>query len=722
MATTLQLPSFPRHGILLNSPSTSPYSHTTSLPGTPHLVSSLSSLSSSASSTSPHTSEADGYFHTYSAFSNSYSAAPRGGSAQTSSNVGLAPSKDEATKKSASAPQTRKIRFAPLPEPRRDEQALPDVFLDDSVENLNTFLVNHESVETPRSNPNSRPSSLLFSGNGHVDSQAPSDTTPTTSNPNLQLGASLAKPSVSPLTIAPSSTSGSEDSDWDNITTPISPNTILSSSVERLPQSCPESPLNRRTDLPREKKSLTKKLLKPLFGRNISTEDVLTLGVNQLFRSSTRESDDGMSSGAATPAGYSTPSRNRSKERTSSLSDGECGFGAPLCRSTSDNTAQKKSTKRKMSFLGFNNSSSNDDGLWRTQSASGDMRRVKSRESEDVKRPRSGSSNGAYGPRRQLRMLNGRIYGAKRSNLANTNLFATARYVLFLSPFSLQNADIFNRSEEPEFVEWGYGGMGSVKTAASVGADNKWSRVQGSSAIGIGAGESGWEKGSRGRAPVDPDDDGSGMAWLKKRREQREKEKKDAEAQAETSAEEKENHQTQQPHAEVADPDPPHVEEEMPVEANEDEDVQAKIEPEHITTAVTVPAHHRPTHHHSRSMERVPSSASHMIKSPERRDSEDTARAVSPPTVPVSCILDAQEMVGEMDAEIESDNIGRARRESHSSTNSTSSSVGTDDEYADVEDSPKDSYGEDDEEESEDDVSLRIYRPTSHVYSRCAFF
>ena len=43
------------------------------------------------------------------------------------------------------------------------------------------------------------------------------------------------------------------------------------------------------------------------------------------------------------------------------------------------------------------------------------------------------------------------------------------------------------REDEPEFVEWGYGGMGSVKTAAAVGADNKWARVQGSSSLGVGA-------------------------------------------------------------------------------------------------------------------------------------------------------------------------------------------------------------------------------------------
>jgi hypothetical protein len=308
--------------------------------------------------------------------------------------------------------------------------------MDDSVESLNTFPVSREIVETPTPNAGSRASSLLFSGNGQVLSQASSDSTPMASKPSLQLGA---QPTTAPIATAQISTS-EEESDWDKITTPVSPNTGLSSSVERLPQSCPESPLYRRPELPRERKSFTKKLLKPLLGpigrSNITTEDVLTLGVNQLFRSSTRDSDDGLSSGAATPAGYSTPSRSRSKERAGSISDSECGFGAPLARSTSDNTSQK-TAKRKKSFLGFSNSngSSSDGALWRTQSASDDMRRVKSRESEDVKRPRSGSTNQAYGPKRQLRMLNGRIYGAKRSNNQGKNLFASARYVIYISFF-----------------------------------------------------------------------------------------------------------------------------------------------------------------------------------------------------------------------------------------------------------------------------------------------
>lgn len=683
MATTLQLPSFPRHGILLNpSPSTSPYSHTTSLPGTPNLISSLSSLSSSASSSSPHhLAEQENYFLTYAAVKDPYGAIARAGSSQTNQHPGPSHSRSNSMKKPLSAPQTRRIRFAPLPEPRRDE--LPDVFLDDSVENLNNLPASRDPLETPKHN-SSRPSSLLFSGAAHGDHQTPSDSTPTTSNANLQLGAS-AKPAVVPINIAPSSsTSGSDkdDSDWD-ITTPVSPNTALSSSAERLPQSCPDSPLNRRLELPREKKSLTKKLLKPLLGplgrSNISTEDVLTLGVNQLFRSSTRDSEDGASSGAATPAGYSTPARSRSKERTSSISDGECGFGAPLARCTSDNTAQKH--KRKTSFLGFThgNSSSSDSGLWRTQSGPGDMRRVKSKEAEEAKRPRSGSANQAYGPRRQLRMLNGRIYGAKRSNLANTNLFATAR------------------TDNDEFVEWGYGGMGSVKTAAAVGADSRWARVQGKSALGVGATETGWSKNRR--PTVDEDDDGSGLAWVKRRKEQRERERKEAEARAAKEAAEKENHDVQQPHSDVADPDPPRAV--IVVDEAEEEAVLVKEEPEHVLT-IALPAHHRPTHHHSRSMERVPSAASHVLKAiPERRDSQDTARAVSPPAVAAE-----QEVVGEMEVEADHVTSARERRESTSSA-SGASSFSSDDEDADVEDSPKDSFGEDDDEDSEDDEATR---------------
>ena len=88
-----------------------------------------------------------------------------------------------------------------------------------------------------------------------------------------------------------------------------------------------------------------------------------------------------------------------------------------------------------------------------------------------------------------------------------------------------------SRSEEPEFVEWGYGGMGSVKSSA--GQSEIWSRVQkGNVAIG-GNEQSAW--GSRSSAAEE--DDGSGMAWLKRRREQREREKREREEREKAEAE-----------------------------------------------------------------------------------------------------------------------------------------------------------------------------------------
>lgn len=707
----LRLPAFPQppHGILLNSsPSSSPYSHTTSLPGTPHLISSLSSLSSSASSSSPHNSDADNYFLTTSLPAKDASAVPRGGSSYTPAIIGSAISRESSTKPTArpgSAPQTRKIRFAPLPEPRRDE-LLPDVFLDDSVENLNAFPASQDNVETPRGKTGSRPPSLLF-----CETQASgSDTTPTVSNTSLQLGAHF-KPPVSPLPLSSLAGSDRDDSDWE---IPQSPNVPLSSSVERLPQSCPESPISRRTDLPKEKKWSTKKLLKPLFMRNLSTEDVLTLGVNQLFRSSTRESDDGMSSGAATPSGASTPSRNRSRER-SSFSEEKTNFGVPLCRSTSDNTASKK---KRRSFMGFSNSnSSSEGGIWRTQSATGDMRRVQSRESVDSRRPRSGSAaTVGNGGRKQLKMLNGRVYGAKRgARNVNSNLFGNARYVWDLLDVS-RDADRCTRfSSDDEFVEWGYGGMGSVKTAAAVGALSKYGRLAGNSAFAAGAEASGWSENSRGRAPADPEDDGGGMTWVKRRREERERAKREAEAKVAQEAADKENVDVQQPQIEQVPQESSPVETpaEQPAEVSKSEvseEGAVTSEPEHITTAITIPAlHHSHSHslshsHGRTSMERVPSAASHVLRNaPERKDSQETARAISPP-MPVSALADTQEMVVDMDNEVQI-RSPRERRESASSA-STDSTASDDD--ADVEDSPKD--GDEDDEES-DEVSSSSHVP-----------
>lgn len=86
-------------------------------------------------------------------------------------------------------------------------------------------------------------------------------------------------------------------------------------------------------------------------------------------------------------------------------------------------------------------------------------------------------------------MLNGRVYGGGKS------LFASAP------------------DKEPEFVEWGYGGMGSVKSQREVGG-RMWDKVQSESGM-IGDCD---------------DDDGGGMTWVKRRREERERKARQEEA------------------------------------------------------------------------------------------------------------------------------------------------------------------------------------------------
>ncbi|CDO68906.1 hypothetical protein BN946_scf185000.g49 [Trametes cinnabarina] len=98
----------------------------------------------------------------------------------------------------------------------------------------------------------------------------------------------------------------------------------------------------------------------------------------------------------------------------------------------------------------------------------------------------------------------------------------------------LTTPDSPRKSEEPEFVEWGYGGMGSVK--ASAGQSQIWSRVQNGN-VAIGNGGEQQQSSARTGAPSADEDDGSGMAWLKRRREQREREKKEREERERAEAE-----------------------------------------------------------------------------------------------------------------------------------------------------------------------------------------
>jgi hypothetical protein len=97
--------------------------------------------------------------------------------------------------------------------------------------------------------------------------------------------------------------------------------------------------------------------------------------------------------------------------------------------------------------------------------------------------------------------LNGRVYGARKQ--PSGNAFANVP------------------DEEPEFVEWGHGGMGSVR------AGGMWAKVQSNQKLLIGHTE---ERGRRFAVPPADEDDGSGMGWVRKRREERERKKREDQA------------------------------------------------------------------------------------------------------------------------------------------------------------------------------------------------
>ncbi|KAF8267816.1 hypothetical protein EI94DRAFT_1700679 [Lactarius quietus] len=114
-------------------------------------------------------------------------------------------------------------------------------------------------------------------------------------------------------------------------------------------------------------------------------------------------------------------------------------------------------------------------------------------------------------PSKPKRLLNGRVYGArKHPHYEATSAFANVP------------------DQDDDFVEWGHGGMGSVR------AGGMWAKVQSDQKMLIGHTE---ERGRRGTPTAPPtDDDGSGMGWVKKRREEREQKKREEEAAREAAS------------------------------------------------------------------------------------------------------------------------------------------------------------------------------------------
>ncbi|KAL0569647.1 hypothetical protein V5O48_012317, partial [Marasmius crinis-equi] len=248
------------------------------------------------------------------------------------------------------------------------------------------------------------------------------------------------------------------------------------------------------------------------------------------------------------------------------------------------------------------------------------------------------------------KMLNGRVYGAKRNSKGQ--------------PTSNPFANI--RDTEPEFVEWGYGGMGSVRHQKDGVGGKVWGRLAGDQ-------------------PDEDEDDGGGMGWVKKRREERERKEREAREKGETAAQESEEKKDD---ASMPSPPPPltHARsssiQSQPQQMARTDSQQE--EHEHNTRAVNVPAP-RPHTAHSHS-----------------RKSSLSVAAVSPPaeTTTEEPVLASPQLPQEPEEEVVKP----------SSASSSSSSSSSDDE----DESDRDGESlEDDDEEEDEEVQEAIRKTTS---------
>ncbi|KAG7086496.1 hypothetical protein E1B28_002447 [Marasmius oreades] len=190
-----------------------------------------------------------------------------------------------------------------------------------------------------------------------------------------------------------------------------------------------------------------------------------------LFRPSSRDSPSSNKSRSAAEPSSSSLSRWTSGPSKSSPSSPPMNFGVPLYRTQS--TQSYKKSKR----------------LAEQARASGLLSSLHS------DKTRGGQ-----------KLLNGRVYGAKRNSKGiPVNHFN-----------SIRDTD----PSEPEFVEWGYGGMGAVRHQKDGVGGKVWSRLA---------------------AQADDESaDGGGMEWVRKRREAREREKKEREEAADQAQKQEE--------------------------------------------------------------------------------------------------------------------------------------------------------------------------------------
>ncbi|KAF8515887.1 hypothetical protein JB92DRAFT_2912979 [Gautieria morchelliformis] len=259
------------------------------------------------------------------------------------------------------------------------------------------------------------------------------------------------------------------------------------------------------------------------------------------------------------------------------------------------------------------------------------------------------------------RMLNGRVYG-RRASASQSGKQA---------------------AYEPEFVEWGYGGMGSVASSqvrSRSGPD--WAKLQSNGKV-LG-----------GNTDVDEEgDDGSGMGWVKRRRAQREQEEKAREARAEPGPDQS------LPDIAVHPPEPTdHKDASRPLHR---QGSNQSNEEHHIYRAVSVPAsHHHHIRHHSHHKPADGSETATPTSSPP------LSRGNSPNSVPLVRAASTSPHGELLPATAE-----RLEDAEASSSSSSRSSASIDDE--DEEEEEDDTERESSDDEDEDDAEGRIT-------SRCA--
>ncbi|KIK03800.1 hypothetical protein K443DRAFT_461072 [Laccaria amethystina LaAM-08-1] len=374
---------------------------------------------------------------------------------------------------SALSPPPRSIRFAPLPDPRRsvfisddgDEIVIPEV--DDATQ--------ISCPATPIAQAVALEPDQLYQDNSSLSSCCSSKRNSDHTDPSSS--------SSTPGTATPASS-------------------FMTPAASECDSSVPPSPITLTPSLPTLQQSS-----KP----PSSWPKPKSLSLFRPFKKSSGSSSSSSLSLTPTPSIERTPTGNGSEEnrtlsginlfRASSLDsnreNAQSGGGWGLSRWSSGGTTKTSNL-------------SGSSPLARTQSTQSYKSKSAKPPSMSAKRSSTGgifasastSAKPSNPSRKGTRMLNGRVYGGPKRD-PNANPFANAR------------------DEEPEFVEWGYGGMGSVKGAKSAGVSGtNWDRLHGNGSV----------NGSKQEAQEKEDengDDGSGMGWVKKRREKKEREEKE---------------------------------------------------------------------------------------------------------------------------------------------------------------------------------------------------